>query len=91
MHLNNGGRGFTVRVDPRTLTPGFHFGQVIGYDTNNKALGPLFQVPVTVCKPQPVDLNASESWVRWEGVKFEPGTIERRFISVPQGANFAGE
>ncbi|KAJ3043557.1 tripeptidyl-peptidase II Tpp2 [Rhizophlyctis rosea] len=89
VHLNNGGRGFTLRIDPRSLQPGFHFGQVIGYDTNNKALGPLFQVPVTVCKPQPVDLNANESLYRWEGIRFEPGTIERRFIGVPAGANFA--
>ncbi|KAJ3047136.1 tripeptidyl-peptidase II Tpp2 [Rhizophlyctis rosea] len=89
VHINNGGRGFNVRIDPRSLQPGHHFGQVIGYDTSNKDLGPLFRVPVTICKPQPVDLNANDSYFRWENVRFDPGSIQRRFISVPPGANFA--
>ncbi|KAJ3292192.1 tripeptidyl-peptidase II Tpp2 [Borealophlyctis nickersoniae] len=89
LHLNNGGRGFNVQVDPSNLPPGLHFGEIVAYETARKSGGPLFKVPVTVCKPQPVDLNSRDCYVKWDGVRFEPGAIERRFISVPAGANFA--
>ncbi|TPX63343.1 hypothetical protein SpCBS45565_g06696 [Spizellomyces sp. 'palustris'] len=90
--LNNGGRSFSVRVDPTTLEPGFHFAEVQGYDTQNPKAGPIFSIPVTVCKPEVAgNFGAEErvAYFRWEGLKFEPGTIVRRFVSVPLGANFA--
>ncbi|KAJ3081524.1 tripeptidyl-peptidase II Tpp2, partial [Quaeritorhiza haematococci] len=130
--LNNGGRAFSVRVDPTVLTPGtFHFGQILAYDTSDPDAGPLFAVPVTVCKPDTVVTStippspsstsavdevegtlengsssgvtnaASEdnggvgngggavSLIRYKNLKFEPGTIVRRFVAVPSEANFA--
>lgn len=86
--INNGGRGFSIRVDPSHLKPGLHVGHVLGYDSENKHLGPIFKIPVTVCKP---DLNAiSSSYINYEDIDFSPGDIKRYFIHVPAGSNFVG-
>ena len=29
--INNGGRGFSVQIDPTELAPGYHFGEILGY------------------------------------------------------------
>lgn len=89
------GRNFNIRVDPTGLDPGFHFGEILGYDTENIKAGPLFSIPVTICKPEsagsaygrPEDTVA---YYRWNGLTFEPGKIVRKFVSVLTGANFAG-
>jgi tripeptidyl-peptidase-2 len=90
------GRGFGVQVDASRLHPGFHFGQILGYDSSTLDKGPLFTVPVTVCVP---DTNSSygpssaegaiPSFVKYDSVEFTPGSIIRKFIAVPSGANFA--
>ncbi|RKO87382.1 subtilase family-domain-containing protein [Blyttiomyces helicus] len=90
--LMNGGRAFDVQVDCPSLEPGLHFGEVAGYDSSNPNSGPLFSVPITVCKPQAVDLNSRQDgsvFFKYEGLRFSPGTIQRRFITVPAGATYA--
>ncbi|KAI9202127.1 subtilase family-domain-containing protein [Polychytrium aggregatum] len=85
IYINNGGRAFSVRVNPTNLAPGLHFGEVLAIDSTAPELGPLFRVPVTVCKPEVVE----NALVKYNNLSFEPGTIIRKFVSVPTEANFA--
>ncbi|KAJ3416574.1 tripeptidyl-peptidase II Tpp2 [Chytridiales sp. JEL 0842] len=92
--LNSSGRAFQVKVDPTQLPPGLHYGEVLGFDTEQRAAGPLFRIPVTVCKPEQVEASStavvdSGSYLRYSDLTFTPGTIVRKFIAVPAGANFA--
>ena len=95
VHLNNGGRGFGFQVDPTRLEPGFHFGQIHAYDANARNLGPLFSVPITITKPDPIHIHRqtgaeAPSYIKYSDLTFGPGEILRRFVSVPAGANYAG-
>ncbi|KAI8803902.1 Tripeptidyl peptidase II-domain-containing protein [Cladochytrium replicatum] len=67
------------------LTPGLHNAEVQGFDTKTIDAGPLFRVPVTVVKPLPREASGV---YKFESFRFEPGTVERRFIAVPADANF---
>ncbi|KAI8919806.1 subtilase family-domain-containing protein [Powellomyces hirtus] len=90
--MSSTGRTFGVKVDPTRLQSGYHFGQVLGYDTSNLAAGPLFAVPVAVCKPETGARDTSPENAQhfsWRKLKFSPGEIQRRFVAVPSGANFA--
>ncbi|KAJ3325149.1 tripeptidyl-peptidase II Tpp2 [Boothiomyces sp. JEL0866] len=87
--INNAGKDFNVRVDPTNLSPGFHFGTIIGYDANNKSVGGLFKVPVTVCKPDTPTISPEGAYVCYEGLKFNSGDIIRHFVQVPPNSNFA--
>ena len=74
-----------IRVDPTNLEPGFHFTFIIGYDTENPEMGPLFKIPVTVCKPiSPPDGQI----VQFKKLEFQSGDIQRKFIQVPSNSNF---
>ena len=53
LHLNSGGRSFGFHVDPTYIDPGAYFGRINAYDVENAALGPLFSIPIAVCKPEP--------------------------------------
>lgn len=86
--LNNGGKSISINVDCASLTPGFHFGQVQAFDSSNLNSGPLFSIPVTVCKPEPMDLERSS--LKWSSLEFKSGEIVRKFVQVPMHANFAG-
>lgn len=82
--LGGNGRTFEVRVDPTNLTPGLHHAWIEAYDTERPG-HKLFDIPVTVAKPE---VFASPT-VKFDTVRFEAGKIERRFISVPEGATWA--
>merc|ERR1719189_2858230 len=49
--LNNDRRGFQVSVALSTVTLGYYYAEVEGYDKDNLSAGPVFRVPVTVMKP----------------------------------------
>ncbi|KAJ1338999.1 hypothetical protein BSLG_006138 [Batrachochytrium salamandrivorans] len=89
--INNAGRTFSIRVDPTQLKPGFHYGTITGHDSNKPDVGPLFTIPITVCKPDvaPSLLTDAPFYVKYESLRFKSGDIQRRFIHVPLGANFA--
>ncbi|KAJ1555145.1 tripeptidyl-peptidase II Tpp2, partial [Cladochytrium tenue] len=89
--LANAGREFLVEVDPTQLPSGFHYGEVQGFDLKLKDSGPLFKIPVTVCKPDITEPSnvGSDVVLRYQNLKFGPGTIIRKFFTVPPGANFA--
>lgn len=85
--LTHGGRTFALQIDPAELTPGVHYGEVVGRDPAAPERGPLFRVPITVCRAHPSE--ATESYL-WRGcVTLGPGRLQRRFIDVPHGATWA--
>ncbi|MEZ6052871.1 MAG: tripeptidyl-peptidase 2 [Planctomycetaceae bacterium] len=84
MLMTASGDGFELQVDPRRLKPGVHTAEVRGYHAGRESRGPLFRVPVTVIRPIDVRNHELE-----EKVTLGPGHLERRFVSVPQGATWA--
>nr|KAJ3422634.1 tripeptidyl-peptidase II Tpp2 [Polyrhizophydium stewartii] len=89
--FNSSGRSFNILVDPSNLKPGLHYGTITGHDSDRPDIGPLFKIPITVCKPDQVASAPSEApcYVKYESLRFGPGDIHRRFVHVPLGANFA--
>jgi tripeptidyl-peptidase-2 len=98
--VTNGGATFSVLVDPRNVESGAHYSEVVGYDADDKARGPLFRLPITVCRP-----IASRTWDDdgkqrkgtgpvvdnghlEESLEMQPGDIARRFLVVPDGATW---
>ena len=49
--LTHGGKGFNLKVSPGQLPPGAHYAEVAGHDSSSPRRGPLFSLPVTVCRP----------------------------------------
>lgn len=88
--LTHGGKGFNLKVSPGQLPPGAHYAEVAGHDSSSPRRGPLFSLPVTVCKPH-ANLAAPHApcHVAFERVAFSPGHIERRFVVPPRGATWA--
>lgn len=96
--LTSSGQSLNVFVDPRGLSPGAHFAEVLGFDADDHDRGPLFRIPVTVCRTIPVvrdDVEVVPDVATLRGQQlnetirdFEPGRIERRFIPVPNGASW---
>ncbi|KAG4304796.1 hypothetical protein PORY_001849 [Pneumocystis oryctolagi] len=82
--LNSAGRIFDVQVDPTNLPYGFHYAEIVAYDTVVPRRK-LFFIPVTVCKPEPV----LKPLISWKNMMLISGYIERKFIFVPEGASYA--
>ncbi|KAJ3127781.1 tripeptidyl-peptidase II Tpp2 [Nowakowskiella sp. JEL0407] len=92
------GRTFTVIIDSSRLPTGFHYAEIQGYDSQNLKYGVLFRVPVVICKPEIVSEIAkipSPEGLGWEKERvveyeetFGPGSIKRKFISIPEDCNF---
>ncbi|KAI7856234.1 hypothetical protein BDC45DRAFT_555693 [Circinella umbellata] len=86
LYLSSGGNAFQIKVDPTALSESeFHYGEIFGYDTAAPERGPLFKVPVSVVKPTVPGKGSLE----YRNVEFGPGDIMRRFVQVPEGANYA--
>ena len=79
-----------LAVDPTSLQPGVHFAEILGLSSTNAAAGPIFRIPITVCVPEV--LGTSPGTVTGSGplgeIRLSPGSIERRFIAVPDGAQW---
>ena len=101
-----GGRDFSLRIDPTQLPRGSaHYAEVCGYDVSNPAAGPLFRLPITVCRPLLLPLPAAApstataiaspisggaaGLLQARELTFHPGQIHRIFVQVPQGATWA--
>ncbi|KAJ2699507.1 hypothetical protein FB645_005299 [Coemansia sp. IMI 203386] len=87
LYVGSSGNIFNAVVDATNLEPGrLHVATIDGYDSLNVDRGPIFSVPVTVTKPHVVDSSAC---IRFEGLRFNPTDVLRRFVSVPSGATRA--
>ncbi|KAJ3145495.1 tripeptidyl-peptidase II Tpp2 [Irineochytrium annulatum] len=92
--MHSEGRNFLIHVDPTKLPPGLHFAEVIGIDTNQRDAGPLFKIPITVCKPEETVVDTQygsrpSSVVKFPSMVLVPPEVHRKFVYVPEGANFA--
>lgn len=90
--LLGGGRSFHVVVDPVALAAGSaHFAEVVAYvshrDGSLPLSGPIFRVPVSVHKPEPLVDGLMISPLR--DISFVPGSVVRRFYEAPLGSTFA--
>ncbi|KAJ9052337.1 hypothetical protein DSO57_1035213 [Entomophthora muscae] len=81
---NNAGRDFIVKVDPTALEAGkVHYGEVQAWDSACPSKGPVAQIPVTVIKPLQLDTPSYHI-----SHKVSPGSVLRRFITVPADATY---
>ncbi|XP_076435935.1 tripeptidyl-peptidase 2-like isoform X2 [Babylonia areolata] len=85
--LMNATRSFSVHVDPRGLSEGAHFTEVLAYDVQCLGKGPVFRVPVTVIMPSRVQEESLS--LTFSQMTFRPGQIRRHFIAVPSQASWA--
>mmetsp|Transcript_21421 Transcript_21421/g.48358 ORF Transcript_21421/g.48358 Transcript_21421/m.48358 type:complete len:1362 (-) Transcript_21421:42-4127(-) len=97
------GQAFAIRLNTTSLKPGVHYATVSGHDDGSR--GSLFSLPITVVVPHSrfVDKEhrvykigvKEEISLADNGVDYTttfnlvPGVPNRRFITVPQGAEFA--
>ncbi|GAB9472418.1 Tripeptidyl-peptidase 2 [Globisporangium polare] len=84
--LMHEGRGFKVLLNTKNLPAGVSAGEIAAYDANNESRGPVFKIPVTVIKPEPVAAGSSVVTYR---KALQPGDISRRFFTPPTGATWA--
>ena len=63
---------------------------VKAFDTAKPEKGPVFEVLVTVFKPEILDSSLTKPYVSFSGVTFKPNTIRRHFIKVPNNVTWAG-
>ncbi|KAG0030452.1 tripeptidyl-peptidase II Tpp2 [Podila clonocystis] len=87
LFMNGALRQFEIKVDPTQLTAGLlHIAEIQAFDSSCPSRGPVFSIYVTVAKP--VELT-TQSYIKFDGVQFGPGHIERRLVRVPSGATHA--
>lgn len=85
--LYHGGRTFEVRVDPTSLPPGAHYGEIQALEVPDRGAGPAFRIPVTVIRPHALAATDGPAWS--ETLELSPAHLERRFFSVPHEATRA--
>ncbi|KAI6221845.1 Tripeptidyl-peptidase 2 [Aphelenchoides fujianensis] len=84
--LTHDSTSFQVRVDPTHLAEGkLHCTEVLGYDVENEAIGPLFRVPVTVVLPA----RTSETGDFRHTFHLKPSVSSRLFVQSPPDASYA--
>ena len=83
--MHHGGSRFRVRIDPRQLPPGAHYGEVRMLSTDAPARGPLARVPVTVVIAEPL-VPTTADWQ--ENLSLKAGTVHRRFLRIPHTARW---
>ncbi|XP_052840735.1 LOW QUALITY PROTEIN: tripeptidyl-peptidase 2 [Drosophila gunungcola] len=95
LDLSYGIRSIVVRIDPTGLQPGVHSAVIRAYDTDCVQKGALFEIPVTVVQPHVLESDHSKpvfepaSTKGDNSVEFQPNTIQRDFILVPEHATWA--
>lgn len=88
LNLNYTSRTFAVEVDPVGLSSGAHYTSIRAFDALCTEKGPVFEIPVTVIKPQ--RFPASPNWkLCFNDILLIPGAIKREFLEVPIGATWA--
>ncbi|DBA02238.1 TPA: hypothetical protein N0F65_007648 [Lagenidium giganteum] len=87
--LMHSGRGFKVLVQTKHLAYGEHFAEIQAFDTNHRARGQVFTIPVTIIKPEPVVVDTDGSAVVQFQTAMRAGEIVRRFVTPPADATWA--
>jgi tripeptidyl-peptidase-2 len=90
------GKTFNVEVDPTGLPEGLHTASIKAYSYHNPESGFLFQVPITVIKPEVVSLGDSNRLANERGLNVRAlGTIQlaageryRKFLVPPLGCTY---
>lgn len=77
-------RTMVVTVDASKAPKGANYTEIVGIDTADPSLGPIFRIPVTVINPEKVAVDQYTS--RLVG---KSGVTERRFVEVPSWATSA--
>lgn len=88
LDLQNFARSISVKVDPTNLSVGVHYTCIDAYDVACVDKGPIFTIPITVVQPKSLDIN-NELDLHWNNVSFQPNSIQRHFILVPDTATWA--
>jgi len=86
--MHQGGRSFSVLVDPTALSPGSHYAEIQGLDATDLGKGPLFRVSVTVVVPERKQDKTGRKY-EFSDIAFKPGSMIRRYLAVPEGAAYA--
>jgi len=82
----------SIVVDPTDLKEGLHYSEVVGINSEAPWRGPLFRIPVTICKP--LELKTSPPVASFSDLSFVPGTIYQQvalcchFIAVSNWSLF---
>ncbi|GLI68325.1 hypothetical protein VaNZ11_012720 [Volvox africanus] len=92
--VHAGGRSFEVIVDPSSLPPGLHYGEVVALEVDSRERGPLFRLPITVIKPLQVPLAATSingingNTVAGNGNSSAVGTVSLGPLSFAPGTEY---
>ncbi|CAM9301659.1 unnamed protein product, partial [Chrysoparadoxa australica] len=86
--LAHSGRSFVIKVDPTSLSSGAHFTVIKGFDTATPGRGPVFEVPVTIIKPQAVPSGGTLDLGNMTFTPGGPGGLKRAFVTPPVGSQW---
>uniref|UniRef100_A0A915EFH1 Tripeptidyl-peptidase 2 n=1 Tax=Ditylenchus dipsaci TaxID=166011 RepID=A0A915EFH1_9BILA len=88
LELMNEKRSFQARIDPTGLEKGvIHYAEIMGYDSDNQNLGPLFRVPITIILP--LDVSPENDYNIKKTVSLKPAQPYSLFVHVPESATWA--
>jgi hypothetical protein len=60
---------------------------VVGFDTENQALGPIFRLPITVIVPE--EIAAASNYTLKRTLDLKPAEVVRLFFKAPEDATYA--
>ena len=85
LFVNIIGRTFAIQIEPSGLPAGLNVGFIHAYDSKDYSRGVLFEIPVTVAKPEKSESNVFEK----SGLSFSAGKMSRFFFAIPAKASHA--
>jgi len=96
MLIVKGGKTVSLFVDPSKLPPGVHVAFVRGYEEAHEELGPQFEIPITIVRPEVIPdqcsswclENETDSDTDKKVVSFKPNERIRKFIVPPKGCTY---
>jgi len=84
--MTEAGKTFSIFVDPTKLSSGVHVGFVKAYDEARPGAGPIFEVPITVVKPELI-LDGTTN-LDIGDLNLVAAERCRRFLVPPKGCTF---
>lgn len=86
-HLVADGGAFAIQVAHAALQPGPHFAEVLAYDVDGGDAGPVFRVPVVVCKPLALP-ESGRPRLCLDNIRLGAGAVLRHFFIPPAGSTY---